>query len=58
MNIWTNGEYTARRPYTYYGKSDVDPQYFSSVIDDLDYVIVSLTGKSAHCHPSLYNNDK
>ncbi len=43
-------------PYSYYGKSDVDEKYFSSVIDDLDKVVIAMTGKSAHCHPSLYRN--
>lgn len=34
-------------------KSDVDPIYFSSIVDELDSVVKELTGKSAHCHPSL-----
>lgn len=28
--------------------------YFSQVVDEINDVVVELTGKSAHCHPSLY----
>lgn len=35
-------------------KSDVDEDYFSSVVDDIDDVVTEATGRSAHCHPELY----
>lgn len=35
----------------------VCPEYFSSVIDEIDEVVKELTGKSAHCHPLLYKKD-
>jgi hypothetical protein len=41
-------------PYTRYGPSNVDEEYFSSVVDDLDEAVWSLTGLPAHCHPALY----
>lgn len=42
-------------PYTHSGcKSDVDEQYFSSVVEELDDAVKAATGKSAHCHPELY----
>ena len=42
-------------PYTSSGwKSEVDEQYFSSVVDGLDEAVKAATGKSAHCHPELY----
>ena len=33
---------------------DVDEEYFSHVVDELDAAMIELTGKSAHCHPALY----
>lgn len=42
-------------PYTRNGwKSDVQEEYFSSVVDGLDEAVIAATGKSAHCHPELY----
>jgi hypothetical protein len=42
-------------PYTSSGwKSDVQEEYFSSVVDELDEAVIAATGKSAHCHPELY----
>lgn len=42
-------------PYTHNGwKSDVQEEYFSSVVDGLDEAVKAVTGKSAHCHPDLY----
>lgn len=38
-------------------RTSVDPDYFSSVIDGLDEMVRELTGKSAHCHPALYEKD-
>ena len=32
----------------------VDNDYFSSIVDGLDEMMIHLTGKSAHCHPALY----
>lgn len=32
----------------------VADSYFSSIVDGLDEIMIHLTGKSAHCHPSLY----
>ena len=31
----------------------VDPDYFSSIVDELDEVVIEMTGESAHCHPAL-----
>lgn len=44
-------------PYTRYGKSDVDEDYFSAVVDGLDQAVIAATGKPAHCHPELYKQD-
>lgn len=45
-------------PYTSRGfKSDVDEEYFSSVVDMLDEAVKSATGVSAHCHPFLLLED-
>lgn len=45
-------------PYTHYGmKSSIDEAYFSSIVDELDQAVLAATGKSAHCHPSLYSKD-
>ena len=42
-------------PYTRNGwKSDVQEEYFSSVVDGLDEAVTAATGTSAHCHPELY----
>lgn len=42
-------------PYTNCGaRCDVDPDYFSSVVDGLDEAVKEATGHSAYCHPSLY----
>jgi hypothetical protein len=42
-------------PYTSYGcKADVQEEYFSSVVDELNDAVIAATGKSAHCHPELY----
>lgn len=35
-------------------KSDVCPEYFSSVVDQLNEAVIQATGHSAHCHPELY----
>jgi len=42
-------------PYMFDGtKSSVDEDYFSDIIERLDKAVIDLTGKSAHCHPTLY----
>ena len=42
-------------PYTHNGlKSDVNEAYFSSVVDELDEAVKAAAGRSAHCHPILY----
>lgn len=42
-------------PWTRYGyASGVCPDYFSGVVDELDKVVLLLTGRGAHCHPELY----
>lgn len=42
-------------PWTSFGyRATVDANYFSQVVDDLDAAVLSLTGKSAHCHPCMY----
>ncbi len=38
-------------------KASVDVVYFSSVIDELDEVVKAMTGKSAHCHPALLEQE-
>lgn len=35
-------------------KSDVCPEYFSAVVDQLNEAVIRATGNSAHCHPELY----
>lgn len=45
-------------PHTRFGwASDVDEDYFSSVVDELDKAVLAATGKSAHCHPELYQRE-
>lgn len=45
-------------PYTHSGfKSDVNEEYFSSVVDGLDEAVKDATGCSAHCHPELYKDE-
>lgn len=34
-------------------KSDVCPEYFSAVVDQLNDAVIRATGHSAHCHPEL-----
>jgi len=34
-------------------KSDVCPEYFSSVVDELNEAVIRATGHSAHGHPEL-----
>lgn len=42
-------------PYTHMGhKACVSEQYFSDTIDDIDCCVRRLSGRPAHCHPSLY----
>jgi hypothetical protein len=42
-------------PYTADGyRSDVEEEYFSSVVDGLDEAVKAATGRPAHCHPELY----
>lgn len=44
-------------PLTRYGPSSVTEEYFSSVVDELNAVVIAMTGHSAHCHPELYKHD-
>ena len=45
-------------PYMHDGfKSSVDEDYFSSVVDELNAAVVSMTGEPAHCHPALYKKE-
>ena len=37
--------------------SDVDEKYFSQLIDEIDDTVLFITGKSAHCHPALYDKE-
>jgi hypothetical protein len=46
-------------PHTRNGwRSDVQEEYFSSVVDGLDEAVIAMTGKSAHCHPELYAREE
>jgi hypothetical protein len=43
-------------PRDYRGyKYSVNEEYFSSIIDNLNKLVEKLTGKPAHCHPTLYH---
>lgn len=44
-------------PYHHDGtRSAVGEEYFSSVVDEIDFAVTSITGISAHCNPLLYSD--
>lgn len=44
-------------PWTHEGiKASVTEEHFAAVVDEIDAAVVALTGRSAHCHPLLYEH--
>jgi len=38
--------------------SSVSPEWFCSVVDQLDDAVQQATGQTAHCHPELYKHNE